>query len=387
MTSWSALATMTRSTGSSSSAVRRSTVTRSSTVTIRASDPSTPGGVADQAAPGRRRRRLAAQRPRLHRRHDRLALAEVAGVAASVDGHHDRGDGVVVAGPVLGAWAGMPARPLVALGVVLVVATARHREKSRPDLGEPRERLRRRGDVLDEHSLDGGADDDRRMGHPVVGVGVESARRAGERARRRARPRARSRRRRGRAARWRGPRAGRSRDPRMWAIPRSREGVSASAQSAATAGCELAGVVQVDVDALDGASAGDGQPVVVEDHLGPHPDRAGRAGRRRPGWSATATRARARGRRWSSPASGTARRWTGRARWSRRRLGWATAAPSRCSQPTRPRHRARAGTRRSSRCGGATAPVVPRGGRSRPRRTPPRRAAARRRTGWTRTRR
>ena len=69
-TSWSALATITRSTGSSSSAVRRSVVIRSLTSTMRARLPVVAGDVADDAHPVADDDALAAQRAGLHR-HDR----------------------------------------------------------------------------------------------------------------------------------------------------------------------------------------------------------------------------------------------------------------------------------------------------------------------------
>ena len=80
-------------------------------------------------------------------------------------------------------------------------------------------------------------------------------------------------------------------------------------------------------------AAGDGQAVVVEGDLGTHPRRAARAGRRRPGWSRAASPGRAPGRRWSSRASGTARRWRGRARSSRRSRGSWTGPRSSVSRP------------------------------------------------------
>ena len=82
------------------------------------------------------------------------------------------------------------------------------------------------------------------------------------------------------------------------------------------------------------------------------------------------------------PARGTARRWTGpaRSRASTARTGPGATAPAVRRRCRRPRRRARAASRRSCRCGGATAPACRRGGRRRPRRSGRRRAAARRRT-------
>ena len=72
-TSWSALATITRSTGSSSSAVRRSTVR----ALVDRDDPGqgavVAGRVADQPHPVADHDALAAQRPGLHRHHDPVA--------------------------------------------------------------------------------------------------------------------------------------------------------------------------------------------------------------------------------------------------------------------------------------------------------------------------
>ena len=44
-----------------------------------------------------------------------------------------------------------------------------------PEAGEVGERLAGRRDVLDQHAVDGGADDHAGVRHPVVGVGVEDA--------------------------------------------------------------------------------------------------------------------------------------------------------------------------------------------------------------------
>ncbi len=106
MTSWSALATTTRSRRpsgvlSSSSAVRRST-------DVRSADPDDPGqragvagGVADQPDPVADDDRLAAQLAGPHR--GDLRAVDLDRVAAPVDRDHEAVDGVVVSGPGPGA--------------------------------------------------------------------------------------------------------------------------------------------------------------------------------------------------------------------------------------------------------------------------------------------
>ena len=92
-TSWSAFATITRSTGSSSSAVRRSTVARSTTSTMRARAPSRP-----EVSPTTRTRSPTTTplRPRagLHGQHG--PLVDQRGEAATVDRDDDPVDRVVV---------------------------------------------------------------------------------------------------------------------------------------------------------------------------------------------------------------------------------------------------------------------------------------------------
>ncbi len=126
-TSWSALETITRSTGSSSSAVRRSVVVRGVDLddprqrAVAAADVAHhPDPVADHDA-------LAAQRPRLHRHHG--AVLDQQGEPAAVHGDHHGVDRVVVGGALLGAGPGTAPRTLVVLVVGLVVAAA-HRVPS-----------------------------------------------------------------------------------------------------------------------------------------------------------------------------------------------------------------------------------------------------------------
>ena len=389
MTSWSALATTTRSTGSSSSAVRRSTVTRSST----SDDP----GEATRrrrrcrrpAAPGRRRRRPCGPALRdFIAVTSRPALAEVAGVATAVDGDHDGRDGVVVAGPVLGARAGVAARALVALRVVLVVAPARHHEETRPDVGEAGERLRGGGDVLDEHPVDGGADDSPRRAPSGGRRRCGTSRRAAARAR--------------------------SESPSSCSVtsaPRPRELggeggepvglVAADVRDAAQSrrclreraergdrGRELADVVQVGVDAQDRVGAVHGEAVRRRETPRRPSARAGRAARRRPGWS----RAASPGTRTRPPlVMASITKGAALDRSGSMVTSTARTVPGATVQRVVARLDLDAvlaqARRRSSRCGGARAREGPRGERRCPRRTPRRRAAAPRRTGSTRRRR
>ncbi len=121
MTSWSAFATITRSTASSSSALRRRVVVRSATSTMRASEPVLARDVADDADPVADHDALAAQRPRLHGRDRRVADDHA--VPSPVDGEHDAVVRVVVRRPLLGPRPGASPGPLVVLLVLLAVAT------------------------------------------------------------------------------------------------------------------------------------------------------------------------------------------------------------------------------------------------------------------------
>ena len=175
MTSWSAFATRTRSTASSSSALRRSTVLRSATSTMRARLPSSP-----DTSPTTRTRSPTTTPLRPSGR------AFIAVTALPVDEQAeptpvDREDQavacVVVRRPLLGARPGAPPGAVVVLLVLLAVATlARTHEAvtaARPRVGEAGVGLGGGGDVLDEDVVDGRADHDAGVGHPVVGVGVE----------------------------------------------------------------------------------------------------------------------------------------------------------------------------------------------------------------------
>ncbi len=170
-------------------------------------------------------------------------------------------------------------------------------------------------------------------------------------------------------------------------MPRSRDGVSARAHRAATAGASSPTSCRSASMPRTGPAAVDGQAVVVQRDLGAHAHEqvaqrvAGLGGPPRPAGHAHAAAAghRQHQERRSVGQVGLDGDVDGADRGRRHGPG------VRCR--TRPRRRARAGTRSSSRCAAATAPGVPRGARSRPRRTPPRRAAAPRRTGSRRRRR
>ena len=235
ITSCSAFATITRSTGSSSSAVRRRVVTRSRDL----DDPRQralgtrrvahdPHPVADDHA-------LAAQRPRLHRHHGDAVDQQREPAAVDRDDHAV--DGVVVRRALLGARAGMPARALVVLLVLVGVAPGRPAH-SRPvqNVREVREGLRRGRDVLDLDPVHGGARRSRRRapsgGRRRCGTPRRAAGTGGTTARRRAR----SRRRRGRRARSPGRPAGRSRGRGCGRCRAGARASPASAHSAATAG-------------------------------------------------------------------------------------------------------------------------------------------------------
>ncbi len=78
------------------------------------------GGVAHHPHPVADHHALAAQRARLDGEHH--DAVDKQREPAAVDSDHDTVDGVVVAGPLLGARAGVPPRALVVLDVALVVA-------------------------------------------------------------------------------------------------------------------------------------------------------------------------------------------------------------------------------------------------------------------------
>ena len=296
ITSWSALATMTRSTGSSSSAraAQRRTCARS-TSTIRASASVVARHVADDPHPVADDDALAAERPGLHRDdvHGRRP-SSVKRPRSTVT--HDAVDGVLVAGPVLGARPGAAPGAVVVLLVVLVVAPLARLSRPTAITTAARPRASAKSgkvllvvrDVLDQHAVDGRADDHAGVRHPVVVVGVEEAavqrRRAGSRARRRSRSR-----RPPAPLSSRASAASRSVSwPRRWAMPRSRDGDSASAHSAAITGVELADVVQVErrrPSSRSGPGRRSGRRRRASTAAADAAS-AGRAARRRPGWCA-----------------------------------------------------------------------------------------------------
>ena len=123
MTIWSALATMTRSTGSVSSAERRSAV-------VRGRHPDDPGERAGRArgVPGQRDpvaddHAAAAQFPGRHRGDH--AVADQHAVPAPVDRGDEALDRVLVRGPAPGARAGAPPRPHPDVVLVQVLPRAR----------------------------------------------------------------------------------------------------------------------------------------------------------------------------------------------------------------------------------------------------------------------
>ena len=349
-TSWSALATMTRSTGSVSSAVRRSTVVRGSIATMRASESGSAGQVADDARPGRR------PRPTL-RPSSRARMAVTAGAArpgtvyrprSTAD--HQPAAGVGVRGPLLvrGPRA-VAARPDPDVVLVERLSTQRRAQRLLP-------------------------------AQQLVPQPDEVGQRLAGRARC---PRPRRRRRPARARRRPAPSGGRRRSRR--APPCSGRGritrpSAVSVTSRADRG-ELV-VERREPVGLVPAQVGDaGQPgravgqraqrppapaparrprpgrrpgratVRCRRTVSPpssrrarrRPSRRSRSRQRRPGLGGPrrASPARAPGRRSPARRRGTARRWTGRARRRRRRRGSGRARPaSRRARCRRPRRRA-----------------------------------------------
>ena len=171
-------------------------------------------------------------------------------------------------------------------------------------------------------------------------------------------------------------------------MPRRYDGPAASAHSAAMTGVSSPTSWRSASSPSSRSVAGHGQPVVVERDAAAHPGQqvaqgvTGLGGVPRP--VAHGHLAPGRG----GERQERARRWTGRARWCGRppgsRRGRPATGAARCR---RPRRRARAASPRSCRDGAATAPACRRAARRRPRRSGRRPAAARRRTGWTPTRR
>ena len=137
--------------------------------------------VADDAYPVADDHALAPERPRLHRGDHAcvVAVADQQRVATAVARRHERRQRVLVRGAVLGTGTGAAARPVV----LRVLVPAAHRGQPLPLLGELRERLGRRRDVLDLDAGHGQPDHRAGVRHPVVGVGVPAAARAAAAAR------------------------------------------------------------------------------------------------------------------------------------------------------------------------------------------------------------
>ena len=303
ITSWSALATTTRSSRpstvvSSSSAVRRSTEVRSSIRTIRASAPASPEvsptrptrsptttpRAAQLAGPHRGHRVAAVRRrrcsgPGRRRPRSRRRPASWRG-RVRVRGRDDRPGRTRTSSSSYSALALQAVPPSRQL---LPVTIADHSAGNS-------------GMVFEVHATSVELDarhgqPDHRGGvrHPVVGVGLERRRRAAAAAGSPARPPTRRSRR--RAGRARGParRAGRSRGRGCAPTPRSRDGESASAASAASTG----------VSSLTSDRSASRpcivpvprtvSPAVVEGHLAAHRGAAGRAAGRPAGWCCAAS--------------------------------------------------------------------------------------------------
>ena len=262
ITSWSALATTTRSVGIG-------VVGGAAQHAAPLADPHDPG----QRVRARRDRsptmpdlvadddRRAAQLAGPHRRHRtaRVAVEQRRPTGRGRPSTTIAAVGVGVLGPGLGARPGaLRAGPDPDVGLVVVVprralgpAQRRSRRQHvRPHAGEVGQRLGGGGDVVD---LDAGhpQPDDRAGGrHPVVGVGAPGAGRAAAAVDRQAVRGLLARRRRGalisaasaasRSVSW----------PRRWAMPRSRDGDRRPARPAPRRRGQFADVVQVDVDAV-----------------------------------------------------------------------------------------------------------------------------------------